>query len=65
MQTGQSRRSVYEHEDGRVCRWLAYSLDHDSLQPSGILLHAWFYGLPPDMRRCQRDHHTTGDRELT
>ena len=52
---------VYEHDDGRICRWLAYTVDHDSERPSGVLLRAYFYGLPPDMRKCWRDHPQGGE----
>ena len=41
----------FRHEDGRVCRFLPYALDGQV-----GLLHAWFYGVPPEMRRCQREH---------
>lgn len=39
------------HADGRICRYLPYALD-------GVrgLRHAYFYGEPPDMRRCLREH---------
>ena len=39
------------HADGRLCRYLPYALD-------GVqgLLHAYFYGEPPDMRKCLREH---------
>jgi hypothetical protein len=59
----EETRHAYQHADGRLCRWLAYSLDHNSDSPSGQLLRAWFYGLPPDMRRCDRDHDPKGALE--
>ena len=42
---------TYRHDDGRVCRYLPYALD-------GVagLLHAYFYGAPPEMRKCLREH---------
>jgi hypothetical protein len=45
----------FTHRDGRVCYWLAYSRDG-----MAGLLHGYFTGLPPDMRKCQRAHGLQG-----
>jgi hypothetical protein len=45
----------FTHADGRVCRCLPYALD-------GVdgLLEGYFYGDPPTMRRCHREHGLQG-----
>ena len=45
----------FTHSDGRVCRLLPYALD-------GVagLLEGYFYGAPPDLRKCQREHGLEG-----
>lgn len=46
------RRESFRHADGRVCWCLPYALERSPYQ----LHHGWFYGEPPDLRRCDRDH---------
>lgn len=48
-------QQTFTHSDGRQCRYLPYALD-------GVqgLLHAYFYGMPPDMRKCLREHGLEG-----
>ncbi len=45
----------FTHSDGRVCRYLPYAVDY-----LAGLQHGYFYGTPPDMRRCHREHGLEG-----
>jgi len=40
------------HADGRVCYRLPYALESQPRQ----LLHAYFYGESPELRKCDRAH---------
>jgi hypothetical protein len=45
----------FTHSDGQVCYYLPYARDGVS-----GLLHGYFYGAPPDMHRCHREHGLEG-----
>lgn len=45
----------FTHRDGRVCHWYAYARDDIK-----GLLHGYFHGAPPELRKCHREHGLQG-----
>ena len=50
--------ATYRHPDGRLCRFLAYTVENQlALATLPGLRYGWLYGDPPELRRCDREDH--------